>query len=77
MVFSYGNAQVVLHGLRGDTAIQGETNLFYMGEGNRMLFVIPVRVAHGYRVLGNEPAVIVYFSTMSYDPKNPDEKRIR
>jgi dTDP-4-dehydrorhamnose 3,5-epimerase len=33
-------------------------------------------VAHGYRVLGNSPAVIVYFTTKSYNPKNPDEYRI-
>jgi dTDP-4-dehydrorhamnose 3,5-epimerase len=33
-------------------------------------------VAHGYRVLGNEPAIIIYFTTGSYNRENPDEKRI-
>ncbi len=74
--FPSGNAQVVLHDLREDSPTKGETNVFYMGEDNPMLLVIPIGVAHGYRVLGNEPAVIMYFTTMSYDPKNPDEKRI-
>ena len=74
--FPSGNAQVVLHDLREDSPTKGDTNVFYMGEDNPMLLVIPISVAHGYRVLGNEPTVIMYFTTMSYDPKNPDEKRI-
>ena len=74
--FPSGNAQVVLHDLREDSPTKGDTNVFYMGEDNPLLLVIPIGVAHGYRVLGNEPAVIMYFTTMSYDPKNPDEQRI-
>jgi dTDP-4-dehydrorhamnose 3,5-epimerase len=74
--FPSGNAQVVLHDLRADSQTKGETNVFYMGEDNPQLLVIPIGVAHGYRVLGNEPAVIMYFTTMSYDLKHPDEKRI-
>ncbi len=74
--FPAGNAQVVLHDLREGSPTKGETNVFYMGETNPMLLVIPKGVAHGYRVLGQSPVVIVYFTTMSYDPKNPDEKRL-
>jgi dTDP-4-dehydrorhamnose 3,5-epimerase len=47
-----------------------------MGEENPILFLIPKGVAHGYRVLGEKPAVIIYFTTESYHPLNPDEKRI-
>lgn len=74
--FPCGNAQVVLHDLRKDSPTLGETNVFYMGEDNPILLVIPKGVAHGYRVLGPEPAVIMYFTTESYDPKDPDEKRL-
>lgn len=74
--FPVGNAQVVLYDLRDDSPTKGETNVFYLGEDNPQIIVIPKGVAHGYRVLGNEPACIVYFTTESYDPKNPDEKRI-
>jgi len=74
--FPSGNAQVVLHDMREDSETKGETNVFYMGENNPILLFIPVGVAHGYRVLGNTPATIVYFTTESYDPKNPDEYRI-
>ena len=75
--FPSGNAQVVLHDMREDSPTKGETNVFYMGEHNPMLLYIPVGVAHGYRVLGNIPATIVYFTTESYDPKGPDEYRIQ
>ncbi|MHB1682035.1 MAG: dTDP-4-dehydrorhamnose 3,5-epimerase family protein [Bacilli bacterium] len=74
--FPCGNAQVVLHDLREDSPTKGETNVFYMGEDNPILLVIPIGVAHGYRVLGSEPAIIMYFTTESYDPKDPDEKRL-
>lgn len=74
--FPKGNAQVVLHDLREDSPTKGLTNVFYMGEHNSILLVIPKGVAHGYRVLGNEPAIITYFTTMSYNPQDPDEYRI-
>lgn len=74
--FPVGNAQVVLHDMREDSPTKGETNVFYLGEDNPQIVVIPVGVAHGYRVLGNTPAVIVYFTTESYDPQNPDEYRV-
>ncbi|ORX22213.1 spore coat protein [Thermoanaerobacterium sp. PSU-2] len=74
--FPKGNAQVVLHDMRDDSPTKGMTNVFYMGEHNSILLLIPAGVAHGYRVLGNEPVIITYFTTMSYNPKNPDEYRI-
>ncbi|HWO75384.1 MAG TPA: dTDP-4-dehydrorhamnose 3,5-epimerase family protein [Bacillus sp. (in: firmicutes)] len=74
--FPSGNAQVVLHDLREDSKTKGETDVYYMGEENPIILVIPKGVAHGYRVLGNKPAVIIYFTTQSYNHNNPDEKRI-
>lgn len=74
--FPVGNAQVVLYDLRQDSPTYKMTNVFYMGEHNPILLTIPKGVAHGYRVLGNEPAIIVYFTTESYDRNNPDEFRI-
>jgi dTDP-4-dehydrorhamnose 3,5-epimerase len=39
------------------------------------LVKIPGHYWHGLKVLGNTPALIVYFVTRLYDPKNPDEQR--
>lgn len=74
--FPQGNAQVVIHDCREDSPTKGVTNVYYMGENNPSILLIPVGVAHGYRVLGNKPATIVYFTTESYDPNSPDEFRI-
>ncbi|MBT2686894.1 dTDP-4-dehydrorhamnose 3,5-epimerase family protein [Bacillus sp. ISL-47] len=74
--FPSGNAQVVLFDLREDSPTKGETNVYYMGEENPILLLIPKGVAHGYRVLGEKPAVIIYFTTESYKNEEPDEKRI-
>ena len=74
--FPVGHVQVVLHDLREHSPTKGETNVFYLGEDNPEIVAIPAGVAHGYRVLGNSPAVIVYFTTESYNPQNPDEYRI-
>lgn len=71
-----GMAQVVLHDLRPDSPTARETDVYYLGEQNMQLLVIPRGVAHGYRVLGTEPVLLVYYVTQLYDPKNPDEQRI-
>lgn len=74
--FPKGNAQVVLYDMREDSPTYKQTNVFYMGDHNPMLVSIPKGVAHGYRVLGNEPIIIVYFTTESYKSGQPDEFRI-
>jgi len=74
--FPVGMAQVVLHDLREHSPTRGITQVLYAGEDYPVLIVIPVGVAHGYRVLGNQPLMIVYFTTESYNPAAPDEKRI-
>lgn len=74
--FPSGNAQVVLHDIRDDSPSKGKTSVFYMGEHQPLLLLIPRGVAHGYRVLGSEPAVILYFTNRSYQPEHPDEYRI-
>lgn len=74
--FPVGSAQVVLYDLRPDSPTQGITQVLYPGQDNPILIVIPVGVAHGYRVLGSTPLMILYFTTESYRADNPDEKRL-
>ncbi|MEH6842390.1 dTDP-4-dehydrorhamnose 3,5-epimerase family protein [Priestia megaterium] len=74
--FPSGNAQAVLYDLRENSSTKGQTNVYYMGEHNPLILLIPKGVAHGYRVLGEKPATIIYCTTKSYNPIQPDEKRI-
>lgn len=36
---------------------------------------IPGHYWHGFKAFGNEPAMLLYFTTKLYDPANPDEER--
>lgn len=74
--FPVGNAQVVLHDLRPNSPTYRQTDVYYMGEDNPIVLFIPAGVAHGYRTLGHEPAVIIYLTTQPYNPADPDEKRL-
>lgn len=40
------------------------------------MVVIPTEVYHGWMCIGNEPALIVNFSTLPFDAGNPDEQRV-
>lgn len=71
-----GKAQVVLHDLRKDSPTYGETDTILAGEGDYKLIVIPVGVAHGYKVLSQEPVLLVYYTTLPYDAAHPDEERL-
>lgn len=71
-----GKAMVVLHDMRDDSPTCRETQVIYTEEGDYKLILIPVGVAHGYKVLSKEPVLLFYHTTESYNPKNPDEERI-
>ena len=74
--FTSGSAQVVLHDLREKSKTRGQTQVVYMGERNPVALLIPPEVAHGYRVLGDKPAGLIYHTTRAYNAESPDEERI-
>lgn len=71
-----GKAMVVLHDLREDSKTLGETQVIYAGSDDYKLILIPVGVAHGYKVLSDEPVLLFYHTTEPYNAKNPDEERL-
>lgn len=42
---------------------------------NMQVVRIPGQYWHGFKALGNEPAMLLYFTTNLYDPASPDEER--
>ena len=70
------NGSLSLNDLRDDSPTYRQTDVYYLGDQNRQLLVIPTGVAHGYRVLGNEPTLLLYHTTEAYNPADPDEERI-
>ncbi len=74
---SSGRAVVVLYDLREDSPTFGETQeILCDGENDPQVILIPVGVAHGYKVLGDKPAHLFYHTTESYNAQSPDEERI-
>ncbi|MCW4010290.1 MAG: dTDP-4-dehydrorhamnose 3,5-epimerase family protein [Candidatus Bathyarchaeota archaeon] len=42
---------------------------------NLQLVRVPGKFWHGFKAIGDEQALLVYFTTNLYDPANPDEER--
>jgi dTDP-4-dehydrorhamnose 3,5-epimerase len=71
-----GMARIVLFDRRPRSQTSGITQVIYAGEDNPVSVLIPTGIAHGYQVLGNEPVILFYHVTKSYNPAAPDEQRI-
>jgi dTDP-4-dehydrorhamnose 3,5-epimerase len=69
-----GLLQVTLVDLRPDAASFGVKNTLYVGALRPWQILIPPGVAHGYKVIGEQPSVLVYVTNKTYDPG--DEGRI-
>ena len=69
-----GMLQVALVDLREDSPTFGVRNTMYIGALRSWRILIPPGVGHGYKVVGAEPALLVYVTNKQYDPQ--DEGRI-
>jgi dTDP-4-dehydrorhamnose 3,5-epimerase len=69
-----GLLQVALVDLRAGSATYGARNTLYTGALRPWQILIPPGVAHGYKVVGLEPALLVYLTDRFYNPA--DEGRI-
>ena len=69
-----GLLQVALVDLRAGSRTYGRKNTLYVGALRPWQLLIPPGVAHGYKVIGQQPSMLVYITNRMYDPK--DEGRI-
>lgn len=69
-----GMFQVALVDLRTKSKTFGQRNTFYLGSLRPWHLLIPPGVGHGYKVIGSDPAMLVYVTDRTYNPK--DEGRI-
>ncbi len=73
-VAAAGLLQVALVDLRRDSPTFGLKNTLYVGSLRPWQVRIPPGVAHGYKVIGEQPSLLVYITDRTYDPS--DEGRI-
>ena len=69
-----GLLQVALVDLRTNSSTFGKKNTLYVGTLRPWQLLIPPGVAHGYKVIGEQPSVLIYVTNRTYDSK--DEGRI-
>jgi len=69
-----GMMQVALADLRLGSPTFGKRNTFYVGPLRSWQLLIPPGVAHGYKVIGMEEALLVYLTDRFYNPR--DEGRL-
>src|SRR4051812_40670980 len=69
-----GLLQVAMVDLRLDSKTYGVKNTLYVGALRPWQVLIPPGVAHGYKVIGEQPSVLVYITNRTYDPS--DEGRL-
>lgn len=69
-----GMLQVALVDLRRGSPSFGARNTLYVGVLRPWQVLIPPGVAHGYKVIGDAPATLVYVTDRFYDPA--DEGRL-
>lgn len=69
-----GMLQVALVDLRVDSSTFGRRNTMYAGTLRPWQILIPPGIGHGYKVIGEQAAMLVYVTDRYYDPN--DEGRI-
>src|SRR5262245_6341056 len=69
-----GILQIALVDMRKESPTFGQRNTLYVGNSRNWQVLIPPGVAHGYKVIGTDAAVLVYVTSRFYDPS--DECRI-
>jgi len=71
-----GMGKFVLYDMRPKSPTKGEINEFFVGEQNPMLIQIPTRVCHGFKAIGQKPAIALNIPDQTYSYEAPDEMRI-
>jgi dTDP-4-dehydrorhamnose 3,5-epimerase len=69
-----GMLQVLLYDMRRTSKTFGLINTLYVGQLRPWEILIPPGIGHGYKVLGTQPAQLVYFTDRFYNPN--DEGRL-
>jgi dTDP-4-dehydrorhamnose 3,5-epimerase len=68
--------KVVLFDPREGSPTKGLVNEFFIGEHSPLLIEIPNLVYHGFKCISDHEAMVINFTTETYDYQNPDEFRL-
>ena len=71
-----GRIKVGIYDDREDSPTQGELDTFVIGEHNQQVIRIPGDCWHGFKAIGDAPAILLNFPSNLYDYDDPDEERL-
>jgi len=71
-----GRIKIGIYDDRDGSDTRGETDTFVVGEHNQKVVRVPGDCWHGFKVIGDEQALLVNFPTALYDYDDPDEQRL-
>jgi len=70
-----GSIKICLYDDKPDSPTNGQLDQIISSGEKLQIVRIPGHFWHGFKSVGYEPALLVYFTTNLYDYKNPDEER--
>ena len=71
-----GRIKVGVYDDREGSGTRGEVDEFVIGEHDQRMIRIPGECWHGFKVVGNEQAILINLPTNLYDYDDPDEQRL-
>lgn len=71
-----GRIKVGIYDERDDSPTKDELDTFVIGNHNQKAVRIPGDCWHGFKVVGNEQAILINFPSKLYDYDDPDEERL-
>ena len=71
-----GMMKLVLYDDREGSPTRGQINEFFIGVHNPILVMIPPRVLHGFKCIGEHEAIVVNCPSEPYNRTAPDEFRV-
>lgn len=70
-----GKIIAVLYDKRENSPTYKQKQKLYLGD-EPILFLVPRGVVHGYKIIGDQTAIMIYIMNIGYNAKTPDEIRI-
>jgi dTDP-4-dehydrorhamnose 3,5-epimerase len=70
-----GTIEVCAYDDRAESSTFGEVDELILGRERLRLVKVPGILWHGYKVIGDKPAIVIYGVNRLYDYSSPDEER--
>jgi dTDP-4-dehydrorhamnose 3,5-epimerase len=71
-----GELKLAIYDDQQGSPTRGIVNEIFMGDSNRLLVKVPSGLFHGWKCIGESPALVLNLPDRLYDYASPDEQRV-